>query len=308
MSCLFFNLWTSVLSKHNGTWHVHRTNCSKRQMVYSYWLAQLARHCAPRVRLFFTSCCISPIVVSHLTISQMPHGIFVPAASRRANGTKRIPRLIEELWGMLRNDASVTQPRSYSWICSLLASWTTCFCPQQQPPIEPMVREEDWLAELFLSDPNVPFPPSHLLDLPSFPFALPPPLQAPSSRSQSLPSQGPDACSHPGATALIPLSAFQLHGDTFVAATQPRHHSQGQSGKRCWAGLTAWSRVSAACIPQVKEDESSCANRRFTCQKMVSIVFPRKPSLVSDDRSLGPRMVINSLKSTWPSPDTSKNN
>lgn len=52
-------------------------------------------------------------------------------------------------------------------------------------------------------------------------------------RSQSLPSQGPDACSHPGATALIPLSAFQLHGDTFVAATQPRHHSQGQSGKRC---------------------------------------------------------------------------
>lgn len=37
---------------------------------------------------------------------------------------------------------------------------------------------------------------------------------------------------------------------------------------------------------------------------MVSIVLPRKPSLVSDDRSLGPRIVINSLKSTCPSPDT----
>lgn len=36
---------------------------------------------------------------------------------------------------------------------------------------------------------------------------------------------------------------------------------------------------------------------------MVSIVLPRKPSLVSEDRSLGPRMVINSLKSTCPSPN-----
>lgn len=39
---------------------------------------------------------------------------------------------------------------------------------------------------------------------------------------------------------------------------------------------------------------------------MVSIVLPRKPSLVSDDRSLGPRIVMNSLKSTCPSPDTMK--
>lgn len=45
---------------------------------------------------------------------------------------------------------------------------------------------------------------------------------------------------------------------------------------------------------------------KFTCQKMVSIVLPRKPSLVSDDRSLGPRIVMNSLKSTCPSPDTMK--
>lgn len=44
----------------------------------------------------------------------------------------------------------------------------------------------------------------------------------------------------------------------------------------------------------------------FTCQKMVSIVLPRKPSLVSDDRSLGPRIVMNSSKSTCPSPDTRK--
>lgn len=40
----------------------------------------------------------------------------------------------------------------------------------------------------------------------------------------------------------------------------------------------------------------------LTCQNMLSIVFPRKPSLPSDDTSLGPRMVINSSKSTWPSP------
>lgn len=40
----------------------------------------------------------------------------------------------------------------------------------------------------------------------------------------------------------------------------------------------------------------------FTCQKMLSMVLPRKPSLLSDDRSLGPSIVMNSSKSTWPSP------
>lgn len=39
-----------------------------------------------------------------------------------------------------------------------------------------------------------------------------------------------------------------------------------------------------------------------TCQKMLSIVLPRKPSLVSDERSLGPSIVTNSSKSTCPSP------
>lgn len=46
----------------------------------------------------------------------------------------------------------------------------------------------------------------------------------------------------------------------------------------------------------------------FTCQKMVSIVLPRKPSLVSDDSSLGPRIVMNSSKSTCPSPEKKENN
>lgn len=35
---------------------------------------------------------------------------------------------------------------------------------------------------------------------------------------------------------------------------------------------------------------------------MLSMVLPRKPSLLSDDRSLGPSIVMNSSKSTWPSP------
>lgn len=69
---------------------------------------------------------------------------------------------------------------------------------------------------------------------------------------------------------------------------------------------TTWDGADDARGGQVKEGRIRCANRRFTCQKMVSIVFPRKPSLVSDDSSLGPRMVMNSLKSTWPSPDTTK--
>lgn len=40
----------------------------------------------------------------------------------------------------------------------------------------------------------------------------------------------------------------------------------------------------------------------LTCQKMLSMVLPRNPSLLSDDRSLGPSIVMNSSKSTWPSP------
>lgn len=53
----------------------------------------------------------------------------------------------------------------------------------------------------------------------------------------------------------------------------------------------------------VLDDQSRPKKKKsFTCQKMVSIVLPRNPSLVSDDSSLGPRMVINSLKSTCPSP------
>lgn len=43
-----------------------------------------------------------------------------------------------------------------------------------------------------------------------------------------------------------------------------------------------------------------------TCQKMLSIVLPRKPSLVSDERSLGPSIVTNSSKSTCPSPAARK--
>lgn len=39
---------------------------------------------------------------------------------------------------------------------------------------------------------------------------------------------------------------------------------------------------------------------------MLSIVFPRKPSRPSEDTSLGPRIVMNSSKSTWPSPGRRK--
>lgn len=39
-----------------------------------------------------------------------------------------------------------------------------------------------------------------------------------------------------------------------------------------------------------------------TCQNMLSIVLPKKPSLVSEETSLGPNIVINSSKSTCPSP------
>lgn len=35
---------------------------------------------------------------------------------------------------------------------------------------------------------------------------------------------------------------------------------------------------------------------------MLSMVLPRNPSLLSEDRSLGPSIVMNSSKSTWPSP------
>lgn len=44
----------------------------------------------------------------------------------------------------------------------------------------------------------------------------------------------------------------------------------------------------------------------FTCQNMLSIVLPRKPSLVSEERSLGPNIVMNSSKSTCPSPASRK--
>lgn len=55
----------------------------------------------------------------------------------------------------------------------------------------------------------------------------------------------------------------------------------------------------------------------LTCQKMLSMVLPKNPSLLSDDSSLGPSIVMNSSKSTWPSPtgkcthegrETKKNN
>lgn len=49
-------------------------------------------------------------------------------------------------------------------------------------------------------------------------------------------------------------------------------------------------------------DEKQTPALSFTCQKMLSMVLPRKPSLLSDDRSLGPSIVMNSSKSTWPSP------
>lgn len=70
---------------------------------------------------------------------------------------------------------------------------------------------------------------------------------------------------------------------------------------------------------QLKDSDSNVSLRRMftvkfnllkrgvlTCQKMLSIVFPRKPSRPSEDTSLGPRMVMNSSKSTWPSPGRRK--
>lgn len=53
---------------------------------------------------------------------------------------------------------------------------------------------------------------------------------------------------------------------------------------------------------KIVHDMEQIAAACFTCQKMLSMVLPRKPSLLSEDRSLGPSIVMNSSKSTWPSP------
>lgn len=89
--------------------------------------------------------------------------------------------------------------------------------------------------------------------------------------------------------------------------TEVVHHTENPRGNQthCPAALPNHIFIFFPDSSVALRDDQSWPKKKiksFTCQKMVSIVLPRNPSLVSDDSSLGPRMVINSLKSTCPSP------
>lgn len=71
--------------------------------------------------------------------------------------------------------------------------------------------------------------------------------------------------------------------------------------RRVFGDAEVWGREVVRMM-KIVHDKEKIAAACFTCQKMLSMVLPRKPSLLSEDRSLGPSIVMNSSKSTWPSP------
>lgn len=209
---------------------------------------------------------------------------------------------------MFTNDATVNMVSTADKVFMGWFPWTRfarteSLCPQQQPLMELMMREEDWLADCSCHSRTARSLPricsichrsrprcrhcwhvyqrlAHSIFSISRVWRL---LSSPrdaADTSVSLSGVRRDICH-----CHIPAPSFTITLGTDAKWTQQPDHR--------------------FLLPIFHVlDLIRRANRWLTCQKMVSIVLPRKPSLVSEDRSLGPRMVMNSLKSTWPSPGT----
>lgn len=87
-------------------------------------------------------------------------------------------------------------------------------------------------------------------------------------------------------------------------------HQSSRDGGGMWRGQSVTHnlirmlriQMHAQTMKKRKEHWNIERNVFHTCQNMLSIVLPKKPSLVSEETSLGPNIVINSSKSTCPSP------